>query len=160
MRIPSVLALAFSQVACATTQRGLLSAETKRTCTGWYCYIEAPANLVNVRCTDRKSAWRRCQNNPSRDECRNAPARWDDGSPRAPGQVDRSARCCTVLRPKESTDRLRYWIWFSEGEAVCLAHEHGHIEVYERDGFRYVEANHRALHGFSLDREKRSLGAP
>lgn len=141
---------------CAS-QTGLYSDSVKRTCTGWYCYIVAPKELVNTRCLDRKSAWKICRDNPNRAECRDVVAQWDDGTPRDPKDPSRTARCCTVLRPKSADDRFRYWIWISEGEDICVAHEHGHIEVFEKDGFRFVPEHHRRLHGFGLDREKKRL---
>jgi hypothetical protein len=143
---------------CAT-QTGLFNSSVNKVCTGWYCYLTAPRDLVNTRCVDRKSAWKKCQDNPNRPECAGAVAQWDDGTPRTgPGSDPaKRARCCTVLRPKNADDHLRYWIWIGEGDEVCVAHEHGHIEIYEKDGFRYIAEHHRRLHGFGLDKGKKRL---
>lgn len=148
--------LAGLSVGCAH-QEGLLTPGVKRVCTGWYCYITAPKDLVNTRCLDRKAAWKICQNNPNRKECAGVVAQWDDGAPKDPQDPTRAARACTVLRPKRADDHLRYWIWISEGEEISIGHEMGHIEIYEQDGFRYIPEHHKRLHGFGLDKEKGRL---
>ena len=145
--------LALTLTGCAH-QRGLHNDAVKRTSTGWYTYLEASADMVNRRCTNRKSAWKICKDNPNRSECQNVPAEWDSGEVRG-ADASLSSRCCVVLRPTKADDRLRYWIWFSDPR--CLAHEHGHIEIFEQDGFKYVPENHRRLHKFGLDKEKRTL---
>ena len=121
---------------CAQT--GLLSPGVERVCMGRRCYIRASKDVVNRRCTKGKKTW-------------------DDGS--AYNQFDESkwAQCCTVLRRNWSGSQRRYFIWISEGNEECLAHEEGHIEIFERDGYSFNAENHKALHDFGLSRSKKSL---
>ena len=146
----------FLLTGCAS-QKALKSPGVERTCTGWYCYMVASAETVNERCTNRRGAWKICQDNPNSPACMGAVAYWDSGEIRLAGDPTKRARCCTVLRPRSTTDNLRYWIWMSAGDTECLAHEHGHIEVFERDGFKYIPEHHKRLHNFGIDRSKRRL---
>ena len=121
------------------TQTGLLSPGVERVCMGRRCYLRASRDIVNRRCTKGKQTW-------------------DNGSAYDPSNASLYARCCTVLRRDWAGSARRYFIWIEEGQEECLAHEEGHIEVFERDGYSFNAEHHKALHGFGLGKEKKSLG--
>lgn len=115
---------------CAT-RKGLATPGIERVCTDRRCYLRSDADTVNARCT-------------------RGLRQWDSGKAFDPNGTTR-ARCCTVFAGK------RYKIWVTEGQEACLAHEEGHIEIWEADGEVMIPAHHQRLDGFGLGREKKRL---
>ena len=124
-------------MACATPaldSLGRFTGRIEKVCTGTICYLRADRELVNRRCTRGKLTW-------------------DDGSRYDPADESKWARCCTVLKAPPK----RYQMWVTEGMEECLAHEAGHVQIYEADGYRFVAEHHKRLHGFGWGRERKRL---
>lgn len=114
------IAVAWLLSGCATVV-GLHSRSVERVCLAGECYLRAPVDVVNARCSRNKKTW-------------------DDGSAYIPGERG-PIRACTILK------RKRHQIWIAYGNEKSIPHERAHIKQWERDGFVFIPEHHRHLAG-------------